>query len=317
MKAGMFVLAIALSVLVGIALGLLGGGGSILMVPILRYTLGMEAHRAIALSLLVVGTTSLVALVPHARRGSVRWRTGVIFGLSGMAGAYLAGRVAKFVPPAVLLVAFGAMMLATGAAMLRDRRARRATAEVTDLPVVKVLAEGLVVGAVTGLVGAGGGFLVVPALVLLGGLPMDIAVATSLLVIAMKSLAGFAGFAGHTPIDWSLALAVSAAAVLGSVAGSGLSSRIRPEALQRGFGWFVLAMAFFMLAQELPLVLGGAPNLPLSLVAAAAGAGSFAILRALLRRRTRPAARREPLHDVAERGPEPRIHRRSWLARHV
>jgi uncharacterized protein len=286
-------------------------------VPILRYTLGMEAHRAIALSLLVVGTTSLAALIPHARRGSVRWRTGVIFGLSGMTGAYLAGRIAGFVPAAVLLIAFGAMMLATGAAMLRSRRTRRAMAEVTELPMMKVIAEGLVVGAVTGLVGAGGGFLVVPALVLLGGLPMDIAVATSLLVIAMKSFAGLAGFIGHTPIDWSLALAVSSAAVLGSVAGSGLSGRVRPSTLQRGFGWFVLAMAFFMLTQELPLLLGGTPNLPLSLVVGAAGTGSFAILRALLRRRTRPAATPEPLHDVAERRPAPRIRRGSWLARHV
>ena len=120
------------------------------------------------------------------------------------------------------------------------------------------------------------------ALVLLGGLPMDFAIATSLLVIAMKSFAGFAGFIGHTPIDWSLALSVSSAAVLGSVAGSGLSGRLHPRALQRGFGWFVLAMAVFMLAQELPLLLGGASNLPLSLLASFVGTGFFAVVRALV-----------------------------------
>jgi hypothetical protein len=201
--------------------------------------------------------------------------------------------------------------------MLRSRRARRDQAEVTELPVLKVVAEGLLVGAVTGLVGAGGGFLVVPALVLLGGLPMNIAVGTSLLVIAMKSFAGFAGFAGHTPVDWSRALAVSAAAVLGSVAGSGVSRRTRPEALQRSFGWFVLAMAFFMLAQELPVLVGQAANLPLSLLASAAGTGFSALLRASVRRRGRRKRRSPPLQSVAAGEQEPRRPRRSWLARHV
>jgi uncharacterized protein len=313
----MLAIAIALSVLVGVSLGLLGGGGSILMVPILRYALGLEAHRAIALSLLVVGTTSLAAIVPYARRGSVRWRTGLIFGTAGMLGAYLAGRVAQFVPASVLLIAFGAMMFATGAAMLRRRPAREGSHHATELPLLKVLGEGLVVGAVTGLVGAGGGFLVVPALVLLGGLPMDVAVATSLLVIAMKSLAGFAGFAGHTSIDWTLAAVVSAAAVSGSVAGSLLAKRVPPGALQKGFGWFVLAMAFFILAQELPPLVGYAPNLLVAVLVSAIGTGLVAAVRAFARGARRRASAAPALQGVAGAGQKSRYSGGRWLARRV
>lgn len=258
----MIAAALVLSLVIGLSLGLLGGGGSILTLPILRYVLHMEAHSAIAVSLVVVGTTSLAALVPHARRGRVRWRTGAIFGAASMVGAFVAGRFAHLVPASVLLVLFGAMMLATAVAMMLGGRRSKAAGEVVaptaarELPVAKVLAEGVAVGAVTGLVGAGGGFLVVPALVLLGGLPMDVAVGTSLLVIAMKSFAGFLGYAGHTPIDVSLALLVTGAAVVGSVVGGGLAGRIRPEHLRKAFAWFVVVMAIFILGQELPRAFG-------------------------------------------------------------
>jgi uncharacterized membrane protein YfcA len=253
----MFFVAVALAVFVGIALGLLGGGGSILTLPILRYALGMEGHSAIAVSLLVVGTTSLAALIPHARAGRVRWRTGLIFGGAGMAGAYFAGhRLAPLIPETVLLVGFGIMMFVTAVAMLRGRRVPKNVQAPTELPVFKVIAEGLVVGAVTGLVGAGGGFLVVPALVILGGLPMEAAVGTSLVVISLKSFAGFAGFAGHTPVDYQVALSVAAAAVAGSVVGGRLAGMVPPERLRTGFGWFVIVMAFFILAQEVPAALG-------------------------------------------------------------
>jgi uncharacterized membrane protein YfcA len=179
---------IALAVLTGVSLGLLGGGGSILTVPILVYVIGVPAHEAIALSLLVVGTTSLSALVPHARRGSVRWKTGALFGATSMAGAYGAGKLAHLVPATILLLLFGTMMLVTAVAMMRGPRAAEHDAPegpLRELPIVKIVLEGLVVGSVTGLIGAGGGFLVVPALVLLGRLPMRAAIGTSLLVIAM------------------------------------------------------------------------------------------------------------------------------------
>jgi len=268
--AGMLVLAVMLALLVGLSLGLLGGGGSILTVPILRYVLGMDAHRAVALSLLVIGTTSLAALLPHARRGRVRWRTALVFGAAGMLGAFLAGRVAHFIPAVVLLVLFGLMMLVTAVAMLRGRGGV-APSTPRELPALEVLGEGLVVGAVTGLVGAGGGFLVVPALVLLGGLPIDVAVGTSLVVIAMKSFAGFVGFVGHTPVDWTLALSISAAAVVGSVAGGALADRISPARLRSGFGWFVVVMALFILGQEVPRACGLTPPVGLALALALLG----------------------------------------------
>lgn len=254
-------LALALALLIGISLGLLGGGGSILTVPILVYALGVEPKSAIAMSLFVVGITSVAALIPHARAGRVHFRTGIIFGLAGMVGAYLAGLVAHYIPAGILLVAFAGMMLVTAVAMLRGRKTP-AGGEASDdgekrqLPTGKILAEGLVVGAVTGLVGAGGGFLVVPALVLLGGLPMTTAVGTSLVVIAMKSAAGFVGYLGHVEVDFQLASIVAASAVVGSVIGGKLASRVSQEALRKGFGWFVVAMGVFMMSRQLPEVLG-------------------------------------------------------------
>lgn len=258
----MIFVALALSLVIGIALGLLGGGGSILTLPILRYVLHMEAHSAIAVSLLVVGTTSLAALIPHALRRRVRWRTGAIFGVASMTGAFAAGRVAHLFPASVLLVLFGVMMLVTAFAMMRAGRRKGSTPVAPgpvgphELPVAKVLAEGVAVGAVTGLVGAGGGFLVVPALLLLGHLPMDIAVGTSLMVIAMKSLAGFAGYMGSTEIDFHIAGLVAGFAVVGSFIGGALVTRISPDHLRKAFAWFVVAMAIFILGKELPGVLG-------------------------------------------------------------
>jgi uncharacterized membrane protein YfcA len=141
------------------------------------------------------------------------------------------------------------MMLATAVAMLRGRRAPEGTVH-TDLPLLHVALHGVVVGVVTGLVGAGGGFLVVPALVLLGGLPMGAAVGTSLVVIAMKSAAGLAGYLHSVQIDWGLALAVTAAAVLGSVLGGRLVGRVDPDVLRRAFGWFVVVMGVFVLGTQ-------------------------------------------------------------------
>lgn len=240
---------LALSILIGVSLGMLGGGGSILTVPILAYAGGMTAKAAIASSLFVVGITSAVSAISHARAGRVRWRTGLVFGAAGMAGAYAGGRVAAHLPGRVLMVGFGLMMAATALAMLRRPRELRPRAR--DLPISKVIAEGVVVGLVTGVIGAGGGFLVVPALVLLGGLRMPVAVGTSLVVIALKSFAGLAGHLGHVDVDWPITLAVTAAAIAGSFAGAHLAGRIPPAVLRRGFGIFTIAMAALVLAREL------------------------------------------------------------------
>ncbi len=250
-------LGLTLAILIGLSLGLLGGGGSILTVPILVYALGLETHLAIATSLLVVGATSLAALIPHARSGRVRWKTGFLFGGMSMVGAFAAGRVAHYIPGVILLLAFGAMMVVTAVAMMRKGKKPPAQADPdAERSYVKILVEGLVVGAVTGLVGAGGGFLVVPALVLLGGLQMREAVGTSLLVIAMKSAAAFAGHATSVEIDYALAGMVTGAAILGSFVGAALAQKVPQDVLRRGFAWFVVVMAVFLLAQELPRAFG-------------------------------------------------------------
>ncbi|WP_128374861.1 sulfite exporter TauE/SafE family protein [Streptomyces cavernae] len=247
----MIAVVIAASLLIGVSLGVLGGGGSIVTVPILVYLAGMEAKEAIATSLFVVGVTSAAGVVSHARAGRVRWRTGLLFGLAGMTGAYAGGRLAEYISGTVLLIAFALMMIATAAAMIRGRKQQPKKGR-HDLPVLHVLADGIVVGLVTGLVGAGGGFLVVPALALLGGLPMSVAVGTSLLVISMKSFAGLAGYLASVHIDWGLAALVTAAAVVGALAGGRLAGRIPQDALRKSFGWFVAVMGVFVLGRQIP-----------------------------------------------------------------
>jgi uncharacterized membrane protein YfcA len=246
----MIVIAIALSLLIGVSLGLLGGGGSILTTPILIYGLDVEPKVAIATSLIVVGVTSAAALVPHARAKNVEWRTGLIFGAAGMVGAGAGGWLADFLSAKVLLLIFSGMMLATAVAMFRGRKAPPADAEQRPRSIAKILLDGLVVGVVTGLVGAGGGFLVVPALTLLGGVPMKKAIGTSLLVIALKSFAGFAGHASHVTIDWGLAGIVAGAAVAGSFVGARLASKISADHLRKGFAVFVVVMAIFVISQQ-------------------------------------------------------------------
>lgn len=186
----------------------------------------------------------------------MQWRTGLIFGVAGMAGAYGGGLLARFIPGSVLLIGFAVMMVATALAMLRGRKEVGPADPHHRIPVPKVVAEGLVVGLVTGLVGAGGGFLVVPALALLGGLPMPVAVGTSLVVIAMKSFAGFAGYLSSVTIDWNVAAMVTAAAVLGALLGSRLTAVVNPDSLRQAFGWFVLVMSSVILAEEVHLAVG-------------------------------------------------------------
>ena len=238
-----------LAILVGLSLGLLGGGGSILAVPVLAYGAGLPAKEAIATSLIVVGATSLFALIPHARRGRVEWRTGAIFSATAMVGAYLGGLAADWFSGTTLLLLFAAMMVVTALAMFRGRGEMKANKD-KPLAVGLVIAEGLVVGGATGLVGAGGGFLVVPALVLLGGMEMHKAVGTSLMVIALKSFAAFAGHAAHVSIDVQLTLVVTAAAVAGSIGGAALAKRVPAQILRKVFAGFVLVMAGYVVWRE-------------------------------------------------------------------
>lgn len=251
------IIGLLLAVVVGISLGLLGGGGSILAVPILTYVMGMDPKEAIASSLFIVGVTSVVGLLRHARARRVRWRTGLIFGLAAMAGAFTGGRIGGYIPGAVLMILFAIMMIAASTAMIRGPRGGAAVSadERTPLPLVRVILQGAAIGFATGLVGAGGGFLVVPALHLLGGLPMAAAVATSLLVISMNSLAGLAGYSSAVRIQWPIVLAFTAVAVAGSFIGAALAGKIPGASLRRGFGFFVLAMGAIVLSQEVPQVI--------------------------------------------------------------
>jgi uncharacterized membrane protein YfcA len=200
--------------------------------------------------LFVVGVTSAVTLAPHARAGRVRWRTGLVFGLAGMVGAYAGGRLVAFVPGGVLLTSFGVMMLVASAGMIRGRRGSGGGQE--DLHLGSAIGLGVAVGAITGFVGAGGGFAIVPALVLVAGLPMPAAVGTSLLVITLQSAAGFAGHLSGTSLPWGLTLAVTATAVAGSLVGSRFTGRIPADTLRRGFGIGVLGVAGLVLAEQLP-----------------------------------------------------------------
>eukprot|EP00438_Fugacium_kawagutii_P029752 Skav215806 [mRNA] locus=scaffold3885:146288:147151:+ [translate_table: standard] len=277
-------IAILLCFLIGLSLGLLGSGGSILTVPILVYLLHVDAKEAIAMSLVVVGVTSAFALISHARSGNVNWQMGAVFGLAGMAGAFLGGILAGYISEHVLMLIFAAMTSATATAMLcKDSVAAqyqaiphdsndendeneqnevcihsenekdadcKGTCHGQELPLWRILADGFLVGMVTGMVGAGGGFLVVPALVFLGGLQMTEAIGTSLMVISMKCLAGYLGHASHVQINLHLTLLVTASAVVGSFVG-GFGAEFLPQAvLRKAFAIFVLVIGTLQLWKE-------------------------------------------------------------------
>jgi uncharacterized membrane protein YfcA len=246
-----FVLGILLSIGIGLSLGFFGGGGSILTVPLLVYVFGLAPKEAIASSLLVVGIASLSSGIQHARIGNVRPREGAFFGVAGMIGAYLGGRASAFLDGGLLLLLFATMMLLTAVAMWRGGRsvAEEAVPEALLSP-VRLLLQGLAVGGFTGLVGAGGGFLIVPALALWAGLPMAAAVGTSLFIILLNCIAGFAGYAAHVMIDLPLVGAVSVAAIAGTFAGARLARRIDPVRLRRAFAGFVLVMGASILVRE-------------------------------------------------------------------
>lgn len=255
---------LALALLIGVVLGLIGSGGSILTVPVLVYGIGVEPVQATAYSLFIVGTTALVGAVPFASRGDIHVRT--LFGfalpsilavyatrlwlLPAMPDVWLASDALTITKGQGILILFALLMLGAAAAMIRDTGAR--TAETAPNRPVVLAVEGAVVGVLTGLVGAGGGFLIIPALVLFAGLPMKAAVGTSLALIAVKSLIGFGGDlqAGLTP-DWSLLLGFTAAAVVGILIGARYTERLPAAHLKKGFGVFLILIALLMIYAEL------------------------------------------------------------------
>jgi uncharacterized membrane protein YfcA len=245
-------LAVGLALLVGGSLGLFGGGGAILTLPLLVYALHVEERAAIASSLVVVGCTSAVAAIGPARRGLVVWRVALAFAAAAMVGAFVGGRVAHLFAVQTLLVLFAAVMLVASAMMWRGRSPSTPSMEPASTApaaarVTTVLLLGSGVGVLSGLVGAGGGFLIVPALTLVAGLPLPRAIGTSLVVIALQSLAGFAGQAAHVDIDLRLVSVVVVAAIVGSWLGAALGRRVSHERLRRAFAVFIAAMAVFVL----------------------------------------------------------------------
>ncbi len=253
----MLVLAFALALLIGSSLGLLGGGGSILTVPMLVYVLGVDANSAIPTSLIVVGVTALFALIPAARSGNVRFRAGAIIAAGSVMGAFGGGRLAKFVPSPWLLAAFGGLMLIAAFAMMRRRNASETPAKHV-LTTTTAFGVGVAIGLVSGLVGAGGGFLIVPAMVLFVGLSMREAVGTSLFVIALQSVAGFAGQITHSTVDVRLAFVVTVASVIGSQLGVRFGRGLSQSALRAGFAWLVLTLGCIVLGKETHPVVGAA-----------------------------------------------------------
>jgi uncharacterized membrane protein YfcA len=253
-------LGLLLAVVMGLALGLLGGGGSILAVPILVYAMGFGAKEAVAASLAVVGLVSLFGVAEHWREGHVKLRAALVFGPIAAAGAYLGAHLAGFISGTVQLSLFGAVMLVAAFFMFRsDAPGEDGKESSSDGPVGRLLlrfaAPGIGVGVLTGLVGVGGGFLIVPALVLLGEISMQAAVGTSLLVIAMNSFAGFAGYFGKVEIPWGLMALFAALAVAGSFAGTYLARLVSQHTLKRGFAVFLIVMALFILYENGSVIL--------------------------------------------------------------
>lgn len=233
-------LTLLLGLLMGLVLGLLGGGGSILTVPILLHAAHLPPREAIATSLLVVATTSAVSAAVHARAGRVRWPVATWFGGAGMMGAAAGGATAHRLPANTLLAAFVVVMVVAAVAMLRKRPA---TVERPAPSHGQLALIGGSVGLLTGLVGAGGGFVIVPALVLLGGLGMAEAAATSTAIIAVQAAAGFAAQASGVTIAWAFALLFAAVAAAGAVVGATQAHRADPQLLRRGFAVLVLGVA--------------------------------------------------------------------------
>lgn len=263
------------SIIIGISLGLIGGGGSILTVPVLVYLFGVEPMMATAYSLFIVGTSSLVGAFPKYKEGLISLKTAVVFGIPSIAAVFA---TRKFIVPAIpkevfsigdfvvtksilMMMLFAILMVAASVSMIREKKNKNSTDETEEqkFNYPMIILEGGVVGVLTGLVGAGGGFLIIPALVMLSKLPMKKAVGTSLLIIAAKSLIGFIGdlSTNGANMNWTLLGLVTALAIGGIFIGNMLSKKIDGNKLKKGFGWFVLIMGLYIIINELFLKTGG------------------------------------------------------------
>lgn len=242
------IIAYTLAVLIGLALGLLGGGGSIITVPVLVYAAKIPPQTAIVMALAIVGVTSVAGSITKARRGLVHGRAALLFSSTGIVGAFLGAQLTSLVPAPVLLSLFAFLMLIVAGAMLIKKNETELPASSQCRP-WRCASAGMGVGAMTGFIGVGGGFLIVPALVHFGNVPLTTAVGTSLVVIAINSFAGLAGHWQHGALNWGNTLLFSIMALIGMAAGEMLTPRIPRERLRKGFAWFVIAVALFVLVE--------------------------------------------------------------------
>jgi uncharacterized protein len=250
---------------IGLILGVLGGGGSILAIPILVYIFHVDAVMASAYSLFIVGVTSLAGAIPKYREQLINLKTGLTFGIPSVITIFI---TRKWIVPAipdvvltagdwvltkrvVLLGLFALLMILTSVSMIRGRKERQV--DDREFRTTLLVIQGILIGFLTGLVGAGGGFLIIPALVLLTGLPFKTAVGTSLLLVAINSLAGFLGDVLNTTMNWPFLLSITALAIFGIFLGHKFSRKIPQRTLRKSFGWFVLAMGCWILFRELVL----------------------------------------------------------------
>ena len=237
---------------IGGSLGLLGGGGSILTVPALVYLIGQTPQVAVTTSLVIVGMNSALGAAFHRAQGTLNWRVALLFGGSGMVVSYLAAGLSKHFSSSLLLVAFAVLMLLIGALLIfRKQAVEEAHGELT-LSLWKIIGGGMLVGLLTGILGVGGGFLIVPALVMLVGLSFHQAVGTSLIVIAMNSAAGLLGHLSGSTFDVNLILIFILAGLAGTFAGSRLAKRLDTAKLRRAFAVFVVMLAVFLLYDNFP-----------------------------------------------------------------
>ncbi len=258
------ILGYAGALLIGLVLGLIGGGGSILTVPILVYVLSINPITATAYSLFVVGTSALVGAIKNGLKGMVDFRTGIVFAIPALTAVFL---TRKYLIPALpshlfsvgdfevtkeigIMIFFAIVMVVAAYSMIKGRKEEDETEQEVSYNYPLIVVEGIVVGLITGIVGAGGGFLIIPALVLLAKLPMKRAVATSLMIIAAKSLIGFLGDVQNIEIDWNFLLLFSSISIVGIFIGIYLSSFIDGKKLKKGFGWFVLVMGVYIILKE-------------------------------------------------------------------
>jgi uncharacterized protein len=247
------VLALIGAIIIGLSLGLFGSGGSILTVPVLLYLIGMPAELAIASSLLIVAGISLFGSVHNGMKRLISWRHVLWFGIPGMLGTYGGAWVGTLVDSRWQLLVFALLMIVAAVFMWRSKLQNIGNQSVFNKS--KVIADGLLVGAITGFVGVGGGFLIVPALMLLGGLPIAVSVATSLLIIAMKSFVGFAKYylvfsSQGLQFDWSVIGLMIVAGIGGSYLGGWIGRRLPKEKLQRGFAIFLVVMAIVVISRS-------------------------------------------------------------------